>query len=97
VVAGTVVVRVPEGERTLEAGDVTCFRPGPAGAHRIMNRGDAPARTLLWSSGSVPAVSVYPDSGKIGVWLDNEADDGIFLQDSVVAWAHGEEGWNRAD
>ena len=97
VLNGTVVVRVPDGQRTLERGALVCFPAGPAGAHKVMNRGDAPARLLLFSSARTPAVSVYPDSNKIGVWPGNEADDLIFVRDTAVPWAHGEEGWNRAD
>ena len=84
------------GERTLERGDLVCFPPGPSGAHRIMNRSDSPARTLLFSSARVPAVSVYPDSDKIGIWAGNEADDLIFRRDTAVAWSDGEEGWDTA-
>ena len=97
VVEGTVVVRTPEGEETLERGDLVCFPAGPAGAHKVMNRGDARARTLVWSSARVPAVSVYPDSNKIGVWPGDEENDLIFRRDTAVPWADGEEGWNRAD
>jgi uncharacterized cupin superfamily protein len=68
VVEGTVVVRAPDGEHTPGQGDLVCFPAGPAGAHKVMNRSDAPVRTLLFSSSRVPAVSVYPDSGKIGVF-----------------------------
>ena len=60
-----------------------------------MNRGDTPARTLLFSCACVPAVSVYPDNDKIGVWPGNDEDDLIFLRDSAVSWSHGEEGWDR--
>ena len=97
VVDGTVVVRAPDGEHTLERGDLVCFPAGPAGAHKVMNRSDAPARTLLFSSSRVPAVSVYPDSDKIGVFPGNEADELFVERGSAVPWAHGEEGWNRAD
>jgi uncharacterized cupin superfamily protein len=97
VVEGSVVVREPAGERVLERGDMVYFPAGPAGAHKVMNRSDAPARLLLFSRARTPAVSVYPDSNKIGVWPGNEADDLIFVRDTAVSWAHGEEGWNRAD
>jgi uncharacterized cupin superfamily protein len=96
VLDGAVVVRAPDGEHSLERGDLVCFPPGPAGAHKIMNRSDLPARTLLFSSSRLPAVSVYPDSNKIGVWPGNEADDLIFRRDSAVPWSHGEEGWETA-
>jgi uncharacterized cupin superfamily protein len=97
VVDGTVIVRTPDGELTLDRGDVVRFPAGPAGAHKVMNRGDSPARTLLFSTSRVPAVSVYPDSNKIGVWSPVSADNLIFVRDTAVPWSHGEEGWDRAD
>jgi uncharacterized cupin superfamily protein len=96
VVDGTVVVRAPNGEHTLERGDLARFPAGPAGAHKIMNRGGSPARTLLFSSARVPAVSVYPDSNKIGVWPGDEENELVFRRDSAVPWADGEEGWQKA-
>jgi uncharacterized cupin superfamily protein len=92
VVDGTVVLRTPDGERTLDRGDLVRFPPGPAGAHKVTNRSDAPARVLMFSSSRVPAVSVYPDSNKIGVWPGNEQDDLVFRRDTAVPWSDGEEG-----
>jgi uncharacterized cupin superfamily protein len=97
VVEGSLVLRAPDGEHTLETGDLVHFPAGPDGAHKVMNRSDAPARTLVFSSARVPAVSVYPDSDKIGVWSGNEADELIFERGTAVPWSHGEDGWNRAD
>ena len=95
---GTVVVRTPEGEQTLERGDRVRFPAGPQGAHKVMNRSDAPPRTLLFSHRSgPPAVSVYPDSDTIGVFFGNEEDDVVFRRDTAVPWAYGEEGWDKAD
>jgi uncharacterized cupin superfamily protein len=90
VIDGTIVVRTPNGERTLQPGDIVCFAPGPAGAHKVMNRSDAPALTLMFSSSRVPAVSVYPDSDKIGVWPGNEEDDLVFRRETAVPWSYGE-------
>jgi uncharacterized cupin superfamily protein len=92
VVDGTIVVREPDGERRLNRGDLVCFPPGPPGAHKITNRSESPARTLMFSSSRVPAVSVYPDSNKIGVWPGNEVDDLVFRRDTAVSWEDGEEG-----
>ncbi len=97
VVDGTITVRTPDGERTLDRGDLARFPAGPAGAHKIMNKSGAPARTLVFSSARVPAVSVYPDSNKIGVWSADPADDLIFVRDTAVPWSHGEAGWEHAD
>jgi uncharacterized cupin superfamily protein len=97
VVDGTIVVRAPDGEHTLERGDLVRFPPGPAGAHKVMNRSESPARTLMFSSSRAPAVSVYPDSDTIGVFPGNEADDLVFRRDTAVPWSYGEEGWDKAD
>jgi hypothetical protein len=61
-----------------------------------MNRSEAPARTLMFSSSRVPAVSVYPDSNKIGVWPGNDADDLVFRRETAVPWSHGEDEWDKA-
>ncbi len=97
VVEGTVVVRTPDGEHTLERADLVRFPAGPAGAHKVMNRSDARARTLLFSRrGHGYAISVYPDSDTVGVWAGDE-DQHVFVRGTAVPWAHGEEGWNKAD
>jgi uncharacterized cupin superfamily protein len=96
VVDGTLVLRVPDAEHTLQRGDLVRFPSGPEGAHKLMNRSDAPARTLMFSRSRVPAVSVYPDSDKIGVWSGNEEDDLIFMRTTAVPWSEGEEGWHLA-
>jgi uncharacterized cupin superfamily protein len=93
VVDGTVVVLTRDGEHLLERGDLVCFPSGPAGAHKLTNQSDSPARTLMFSSSRVPAVSVYPDSNKIGVWPGNEVDELVFRRDTAVPWSDGEEGW----
>ena len=96
VVEGTIVLRAPDGEHTLERGDLVCFPRGPEGAHKIMNRGELSARTLMFSSARAPAVSVYPDSDKIGVWPGNEADAAVFRRSTAVPYSDGEEGWETA-
>lgn len=95
VVEGSVAVRTPEGELQLERGDLVRFPAGPAGAHKVLNRGDRPARTLLFSNARTPAVSVYPDGDTVGVWTDD--DDLVFERGKAVPWAYGEEGWHLAD
>jgi uncharacterized cupin superfamily protein len=97
VVDGTVVLRAPDGEHTLERGDLVRFPPGPAGAHKLMNRSESSARTLMFSSSRSPAVAVYPDSDTIGVFTGDEAEDLVFKRSTSVPWAYGEEGWDKAD
>jgi uncharacterized cupin superfamily protein len=66
VVAGTPILRTPEGERELRAGDVVGFPEGEAGAHTLYNRGESPARVAIFST-LQKGSSAYPDSGKVAV------------------------------
>ena len=90
VLAGRPTLRTPEGERELDPGDVACFREGPEGAHKVTNRGDELVRVLMLSTKSKPDVSVYPDSGKIGVFPGNQDDTHIFVRGSAVDYFEGE-------
>jgi uncharacterized cupin superfamily protein len=64
VVAGSPRVRTPDGERVLRAGDVLCFRVGPAGAHQVTG----PGTVLILSANRAPEAVEFPDSGKVGVF-----------------------------
>ena len=93
VVDGTVVLRAPStGSTRWNAETFLCFAPGPAGATSRRNRGGSPARTLMFSSSATPAVSVYPDSDKIGVFPGTEVDELVFRR-GTAQWSDGEEGW----
>ena len=91
VLDGAVLVRTPEGEETLERGEIVQFPAGPTGAHKVSNSGQASARIIMFSSAREPAVAVYPDSDKIGVWPGNP-DDQVILhrKDGAVDYYEGE-------
>jgi uncharacterized cupin superfamily protein len=90
VLQGTPSVRTPEGTEALRPMDVVFFPRGPAGAHQIRNDSAEPARVLMWSTVVIPAVSVYPDSDKIGVWTAGKTDDVIVQRSSTVDYFTGE-------
>ena len=90
VLEGRASVRHAEGEDVLERGDTVCFPAGPAGAHKIFNRGDVATRVIMFSVSDEPSVAVYPDSNKIGVWPGNAADSIIVSRDSAVEYWDGE-------
>jgi uncharacterized cupin superfamily protein len=69
VLSGTPFLRTPEGTRELEPLDVAFFQRGPEGAHQVGNRGDEPARVLMWSEVTWPTATEYPDSDKLGLWV----------------------------
>jgi uncharacterized cupin superfamily protein len=91
VLDGAIALRTPEGEETLATGDIVCFAPGPEGAHKATNRSQEPARILMFSSAREPAVAVYPDSDKIGVWPGNPGDQVMVRRrDGGVGYWDGE-------
>jgi len=90
VIEGTPSVRTPDSTEQLEPNDLVFFPKGPDGAHQIRNGGDAPARVLMWSTVVLPTASVYPDSGKVGVWTGNKDDDVMVRRESAVEYFDGE-------
>ena len=72
VISGTPTLRTPEGERTLEAGDVVCFPDGPAGAHSFRNDTDENVRVLFLSTKTPVAMVRFPDSAKSLAWTRDE-------------------------
>jgi uncharacterized cupin superfamily protein len=79
VLAGAPVLRHPHGEDELGAGDLVSLPEGPAGARRVLNRGESVARALLLSTTGLPVNVCYPDTGH---WLIRNAagEDEVRLQ-----------------
>ena len=92
VLAGRPTLRHPDGEEELESGDLVCFPEGPAGAHKVTNHGDETARVMIISTYSRPAMAIYPDSDKIGVWpvLGGGEDKIMVRRQSNVDYWDGE-------
>jgi uncharacterized cupin superfamily protein len=90
VLDGTPSVRTPAGTEQLSPLDVLCFPRGPDGAHQLRNDSAEPARILMWSTVVYPAVTVYPDSDKVGVWTQGKVDDVIVERSSHVDYFRGE-------
>ena len=92
VLAGRPSLRTPAGTEQLEPHDMAFFPRGPEGAHQLLNQSDEPARVLLWSEVVTPAITVYPDSDKVGVWTGNKDDDLLAPRAAAVDYYHGERG-----
>ena len=91
VLDGRVAVRTPEGEQELGPGDVVCFLEGPDGAHKMVNRAAETAHVLMLSTRRWPAVAVYPDSEKVGVFGDDPGARVMVRRSSSVDYWDGEE------
>ena len=83
VLEGRPTLRTTEGEEEVEPGDVICFPAGEAGAHKATNRGEGRVLVAMLSTKREPAVAVYPDSGKVGVWPPGKL---FRLGDAVDYW-----------
>jgi uncharacterized cupin superfamily protein len=65
VLTGQPTLRTIDGERALGEGEVVALPTGRAGAHRIDNRADTPARVLIVSTMIGPDVVEHIDSQKV--------------------------------
>lgn len=90
VLEGRPTLREPAGTAELEPWDLVFFTTGPAGAHGLRNETDKPVRVLMYSTVKYPAVTVYPDSDKLGVWTEGKVDNVIVERSSAVEYFHGE-------
>jgi uncharacterized cupin superfamily protein len=91
VLEGTATVRTPDGTEQVGPLQVMFFPKGAKGAHSIGNDAEAPLRLLMWSTVKTPAITVYPDSDKIGVWTGGDRSDDIMVQRSAgVGYYRGE-------
>ncbi|UPV99881.1 cupin domain-containing protein [Halorussus gelatinilyticus] len=82
----------------LEAGDYVALPADESGAHRVVNDSDEPLRYLAVSTMNDPDVTVYPDTGKVGVFAgsppggrDERTVHGYYERDADVDYWRGEE------
>jgi uncharacterized cupin superfamily protein len=84
VLTGKPSLRDDENEEyELKQWDVVIFPEGPEGAHKVTNKTEDPVRIAIFSTKNDPAIAIYPDSDKVGVWPPGK----IFrLGDAVDYW-----------
>jgi uncharacterized cupin superfamily protein len=92
VLEGRPSVRHPDGEEELAPGDVVCFPEGPAGAHAVANHAAETARVLMFSTLRMPALTVYPDSDKVGLFNEDPRMWLQFRRGDAVDYYTGETG-----
>jgi uncharacterized cupin superfamily protein len=90
VLDGRPTLRHPEGEDELEPWDAVCFPPGPAGAHKVTNHSREPVRVAMLSTKAKTAMSVYPDSDKVGMWSGDGDVSHLFRRGDAVDYWEGE-------
>jgi len=89
ILSGEGILRTPDGERRVSAGELLFFPTGPAGAHKLINCSDTENLTYLdFDVVHDVDIAVYPDSDKIGIW--GMGINQIYPQDSNVDYYEGE-------
>ena len=89
ILSGEGVLRTPDGERKVSAGEFLFFPTGPAGAHKLTNSSDT--ENLVYIDFDVVHdvdITIYPDSEKIGVW--GMGINQLYPQDEAVDYYDGE-------
>lgn len=98
VLAGSGTLRLDGETVPLGAGDYVALPADETGAHRVVNDGDGSLRYLAVSTMDEPEVTVYPDSGKLGVFVgsppggrDERSLHGYYRIDDAVDYWEGED------
>jgi uncharacterized cupin superfamily protein len=76
VLRGRPTLRTPDGERTLEEGEVVVFKRGAQGAHKCRNQTAEPARYVVISNNASPDAVEYPDTNQLSVMAYTESQFG---------------------
>ncbi|MBQ8163426.1 MAG: cupin domain-containing protein [Clostridia bacterium] len=69
IISGEGILKTPEGERIVRAGELLFFPTGSDGAHKLTNSSET--ENLVYIDFDVVHdvdITIYPDSDKIGVW-----------------------------
>ena len=89
IISGVGLLRTPEGERQVSAGELIFFPAGPTGAHKLTNiSGEENLVYLDFDVTHDLDAAVYPDSGKIGIW--GKGIKKLFPEDAHVDYYDGE-------
>ena len=89
ILRGEGLLKTPEGERKVAAGELLFFPTGETGAHKLTNCSET--EMLVYLDFDVVHdvdIAVYPDSGKLGVW--GMGINQLFRQEGHVDYYDGE-------
>lgn len=98
VLKGSGTLRVGDEEVPLGKGDYATFPASAEGAHQLVNTSDETLRYLCFSTMVQPDAMVYPDSGKVGVFVgaapggpkEKRTLSGFFREGDGVDYYEGE-------
>lgn len=89
IISGKGLLRTPDGERIVSAGDFMFFPPNENGAHKLTNVSDNENLVYIdFDTANDLEVAFYPNSDKIGIWGMNI--NKLFKLDQSVDYYEGE-------
>ena len=88
ILRGEGMLRTPEGERSIRAGDLLFFPAGSEGAHQLLNTGSEDLVYIDFDVIHDLDAAIYPDAGKIGVW--GKGVNRVYPMDANVDYYSGE-------
>lgn len=89
IISGHGILRTPDGERTVSAGDLLFFPANERGAHKLTNSSATEYLVYLdFDTSNEIDVTVYPDSEKIAIW--GKDTNQVFRMQDQVDYYHGE-------
>lgn len=89
ILSGKGILRTPDGERPVAAGELLFFPAGPEGAHKLTNASENGKLVYIdFDAVQDLDVTIYPDSEKIGVW--GMGINRVFPQSGAVDYYTGE-------
>lgn len=69
IISGSGILKTPDGEKTVSAGDLLFFPADENGAHKLTNTSEKESLVYIdFDTANDLDVAFYPDSGKIGIW-----------------------------
>lgn len=82
ILSGTGILKEPEGERAVAAGDFLYFPAEESGAHKLINTSEKEMLVYIdFDTKNEVDITFYPDSKKIGIWGKNTNLNILFSQE----------------
>ena len=89
IISGHGLLRTPDGEREVSAGELIYFPADPGGAHKLTNLSETEKLIYIdFDTTADPNIALYPDSGKVGVW--GKGINKLFRMADEVGYYDGE-------
>ncbi len=92
ILSGQGILRTPNGDRSIKAGDCIVCPPSESGAHKLFNPSNSEVLKYIdFDTTNSPDIISYPDSDKTGIIIHNQSST-FFKNNDKVGYYDGEQG-----